>query len=122
MSWDMQDIGADVQHQARTVIGRMTRDLRTAQDLDITQDGDHVDISFTRGGDAVTYAWTTDAGGTQNQLIRTDAGGPVITGRNVSALSLTETATDIKISLTISAQSNLKRTADYSLVGNVAKR
>jgi len=122
ISWAVQDVSVNVQSQARRVIGRMTQDLRVGQNIVITQDADNVAIALTRSGSAITYSWTTDAGSTQNQLIRAVDGTAVVVAADISALSLTETASDVKIDLTISAQSNLKQTMNYSLVGNVAKR
>ena len=98
-SWAIQDTSVNVQGQARRAIARMTQDLRVGQGIAIVQDADNVDVSFTRSGDIVTYAWTTDAGSTQNQLIRTVDGVSVVVAPNISALSFIEATNDIKIAL-----------------------
>src|SRR3990167_7814358 len=93
LSWAVQDVGVDVLGQARRAVGRMTRDLRVAQNLVITQGTNDIDVDFTLAGAGnISYAWTTSAGDTQYQLIRTDADGGVIVARDISALALTETA------------------------------
>ncbi len=121
ISWSLQDANVNVQSQARRTVSKLSRDLRIASGLTITQDADNVDVSFSKSGSAITYAWTTDAGSTRHQIVRAVDGVSIVTAQNITALSLTETATDIKINVTASDVARGK-TLEYTLVGNVAKR
>jgi prepilin-type N-terminal cleavage/methylation domain-containing protein len=127
ISWAVQDISVNVHDQARRAIGKLTRDLRVGRGVTINEtvapEGTTIDVYFSRTGEGnITYDWTTVEGDTQNQLIRTDDDGAVIVAQDISALSFTETANDIKINLTVSAQTNQNQTVNYSIVGNIARR
>ena len=124
-SWAIQEASVSGQTQARRAMGWLSRDLRVASSLTITQEDDDVDISFTRGANNYTYAWTPDAGeATRYQLIRTNVTDDesLIVARNITALSFTEAATDIKINMTLTTQSKQSESVDYNLVGNIARR
>ena len=123
VSWGIQDANVNVQSQVRKTVDKMTRDLRVAQGLLIAQDADNVNVSFTKTGEGtVTYTWTTDAGNSQYQLVRTTNANSHVVAQDISALSVTQTASDIKINVTSSVQALQGHTVDYALVSNVAKR
>jgi Tfp pilus assembly protein PilW len=120
-AWSMQDANVYVQTQVRLTVSKLARDLRVASGLAIAQDADNVNVSFTKGASAITYAWTTDEGSTQHQLIRSVDGNAIVVAQDITAFSITESADDIQVNLTAEIDKQ-GHTLDYSLISNVAKR
>jgi prepilin-type N-terminal cleavage/methylation domain-containing protein len=121
ISWSMQDANVNVQRQARLAVDKMSRDLRVATGLSIDQEEGTVSVVFTKNGAPVSYDWTSEAGSTQYQLIRTVNSVPIVMAQDISAFSVTESADNITISVTASVEARGK-TIDYTLAANVAKR
>lgn len=122
VSYQSHDASVSAQSQVRLTLETMGRDLRVAQGISLTQDSNSVALSFTKSGEGnVSYAWA-NSGSNANQIVRTTDSATRIIARDVTALSLVNSASNVEIDVTASIQNSLGETVDYSLTNKLAKR
>lgn len=123
-SWKTQLANASAQQQIRNSIEMLERDFRSASGIIVNQDSENMNVSFTKPSEGnVTYSWTKAIGGDNlNQLIRTSGVKTRIIARDISSLTLTDSASDIKIDITANVQEAKGPAVDFRMVSNLAKR
>ena len=121
-SWVNNEANIKAQQEVRKGLVMMTKDLRVAKSVITTQNSLSFSLSFTHPNDgALTYSWAS-TGGSAQQLIRQTATKTRIIAQNISAISLTETATNFTVNLTATVPNANGKTNVFQLAKSVTKR
>ena len=122
MSWGSYENKLAVQRDARQALSRLSRDLREASGVSVTQDSGNATISFTKSDlGSVSYAWT-NSGSDAKKLLRTFQSVSTTIATNISAISYTATASSVLVNVTASKTDTSGKTATFQLVEKIALR
>ncbi len=122
MSWGAYENKIAVQRDTRQTLAWLTRDLREASGVSVTQDANSATISFSKSDvGSVSYAWA-NSGADANRILRTFQAATAIIASNISALSFTTTANSVVVDVTASKTDSTGRTASIQLIEKIALR
>ena len=109
------------QREARQSLLRMTKELREASGISITQDANSATLSFTREGSAISYQWA-NSGPSAYRLLRYEGVIPAVVASNISALSFTDNTDAVTVNVTASKTAYGGKTSSFNLVERIALR
>lgn len=123
-SWNTYMAAVNVQREVRKSIDIMTRDLRAAENVLLTQDTNNVTLTFTHPsyGD-ITYTWTADESSADaNRIIRQAGTQSRVVAQNISAFVVTDSTTDVIIDITSAEGTSYGAANSLQLAKKIAKR
>ena len=121
-AWVKYDCSIATQRQARQALSQMTKELREASSISITQTTDNATISFYRSGvGSISYIWNA-TGTNAKRILRSYSAIPTIVAEDISALAFTDHSNAVTIELTSAKQAPTGGTLEFSLKEKVALR
>lgn len=122
-SWNKYENNITLQRAARGALTSMSKELREASNITITQDSSSATISFNRPkiSSSISYTWTT-TGIDANRIIRSDSTTTKVLGQNISALSFTDFTNAIEINITANKTQTAGPVSSFNLKEKVAIR
>ena len=121
-SWTAYSNSVGLQREARGALFAMTKELRDAYNILITEDSNGVTLSFARPTiGMVTYAWN-DNGRNANKIIRQDESQGRVLASNISSISFNYLANAILIDITASRIPTMGQAINFHLKEKIALR
>jgi hypothetical protein len=123
-SWQIYGATVRAQQEVRKAISWMSRDLRIAENLQITPGTGSLTLTFSQPGvGTVTYSWIT-TGADAKRILRQIAGRtlpPWKVANNISAFSVSQSADDITVNVTATVAASRVQNSSFQLAHKMAK-
>lgn len=121
-TWQTYSGKATAQKDARGALFAMTKELREASNISVTQDANTATINFTNGdGNAASYSWNK-TGTNAKRIIYQDTIKTRIIATDISALSFTNDSASVTITITSTKQMPRGQTGTFNLKEKIALR
>ena len=121
-TWNNYEASIATQREARNALTMLTKDLREASSISITQDSSSATLSFSRPViGSVTYTWSA-AGGTPKKIIRQNQSVTRIVAQDISNLAFTDNGSNIVVNITSSKVAVNGPTCTFNVKEKVAIR
>ncbi len=120
-AWSKYQNNITLQRDARGALTVMTKDMREATGLSITQNATSAAVSFSTSLGSVSYSWTT-TGGNANKIIRVNGAMTRTIANNISALAFTDSTSAVLVDITASKPQTTDQVSNFRLREKIAKR
>ncbi len=121
-SWATYSNTITVQRDARNALIAMTKELREAKNILVTEDPDGLAVNFYRSGvGSVSYLWAK-TGPNVNKIIRRSPNKTWTLANHISSLSVKHLKNLVVLDITATVKPNFGQQADFYLKGKTALR